>query len=187
MATKKVYTEVVNDEFYRQNLVIKVSGRKGAWIECEGYDGVYFEDDVPEGKYAYYCRHKEMNFSQLVSIKKNRNLTVNFWGTIVTDEPINFGTEDEIDVTRVINITDDHDVIMVFGEMAADTYLCEGFAALKRVIENGDGQLLQRKFNTNEERCAYLQGLEDQVGWGGSTPLFNTDIYQHYKAISAML
>jgi hypothetical protein len=187
MATKVNYTEAKNDSVYRQTLVIKVSGRKGAWIECEGYDGVYFEDEMPDGKYAYYCRHKEMNLSQMVSIKKNRNLTVNFWGTIVTDEPIDFGKEDEVEVSRVIDITDDHDAVMVFGESAADAYLCEGFAAMKRVIENGDGQLLVRRFNTNDERCAYLQGLEDQVGWGGSTPLFPADVYKHYKAIEKML
>ena len=187
MATKLNYTDARENSVYRQNLVIKVSGRKGAWIECEGYDGVHFEGELPKGKYAYYCRHKEMNLSQMVSIKKERNLTVNFWGTIVTDSPIDFGTDDEVMVSRVIDITDDYDVVMVFGESAADAYLDGGFAAMKKVIDDGDGQLLQRRFYTKEEREAYLQGLEDQVGWEGSTPLDNTDIYKHYKAIAAML
>lgn len=65
-----------------------------------GYDGIYFTDDVPDGKYDYYARHKEGDFCKIESVKKNKGVTVNFWGTVVFDEPIDFGKDDEVVVTH---------------------------------------------------------------------------------------
>lgn len=189
MATQKTYNEVKNDANYRTELVLKVKGRK-EWIECEGYEGCCILDEyLPKGKYSYYCRHSEKNMSLIVGVKKEKGLTVNFWGTIVTDEPLVFGYGrfcDELEITRMVNDTDNHDAIVVFGSDAADAYLEGGFQDMKRVIDNGDGMLLWRVFWTKRERDAYLQGLEDQVGWEGSTPISAADVCQHFKTIKEM-
>ena len=186
MATKKTYAEVCNNSNYRTNLVLKVN--KGEWIKCEGYESCYIlDEDLPNGKYSYYCRHKECNLSQIISIKRDKGLTCNFWGCIVTDYQINFGDTDEVLISRTIDDTENYDVVMVFGETATDAYDDCGFAAMKRVVNDGNGALVHRQFYTDAERKAYLQGCEDQLGWENSVPLETLDTYKHYKAIAAML
>ena len=86
---------------YRQNIRIRINRRKKT-IRAEAYESVYFQDDeMPEGKYRYYCRHSERDWDKIISIKANLGLTVNFWGTIVTNEPIDFNGKDEVSA-RVI-------------------------------------------------------------------------------------
>lgn len=190
MAKKKTYDEVRNNGNYRTELVLKVKGRK-EWIECEGYECCYIlDEDLPPGKHSYYCRHSESNLSLIVGVKKEKGLTVNFWGTIVTDEPLTFGygpMADELPISRMINDTDNHDAVVVFGSRAADAYLERGFDAMKQAIDNGDGQLVRREFWTKREREAYFMGLEDQYGWEGSHGLDRADLYRHAKAIEGML
>lgn len=100
MAIKLNYNMAQEDNKFCAKFSIKIKGRK-KWIDCEGYDGAYFDDDpLPTGKYGYYCRHKEFDWGAFESVKKNKGLTVNFWGTIVTDEPIDFGDTDELKITR---------------------------------------------------------------------------------------
>lgn len=70
----------------------------GNEYEVEGYDGIYFEDEAIEGKHQYYVRHADDDWSDLASVKAERGLTVNFWGTIVTDKPIDFAGQNEIDI-----------------------------------------------------------------------------------------
>ena len=189
MAIKKTYEEVKDNENYRTRLVLKVRGRK-EWIECEGYEDCYiFDEDVPEGKYSYYCRHSESNFSLIVGIEQEKGLTVNFWGTIVTDEPLTFGDgrfPDELEVTRMVDNTNNCDAIVVFGEQAADAYLDEGFKAMKRVVDNGDGMLVWRAFRSKGELETYMQGLNDQYGWNGSVTIDAADVCQHFKTIKKM-
>jgi len=186
MAIQKKYNEVKNDENYRSRLVLKIKG--GQWIECEGFEDCYIlNEDLPDGKYSYYCRHRETNLSQIESIKSEKGLTCNFWGCIVTDTPIRFSGEKDLIITRMINDTDNHDLIMVFGESAADAYLSDTFDAFRKTIENGDGQIVKRCFNTDAERQAYLLGVADNDGWNGSTYIYPSDIYKHGKAIAAML
>ena len=188
MATKKTYIEVANNENYRSNLVLKVAGRKGQWIECEGYEDCYIlDEDLPEGKYSYYCRHKECNLSLLISIKKEKGLTCNFWGCIVTDEPIDFGEDDEVLISRMINDTDNHDVVMVFGSEAVEAYQEQGVKGLCKAIDNGDGAIVHRSFYCEDQRKAYLQGIEDGNGWEESCIMSATDIYRHYKKVGEML
>ena len=79
---------------YKENLVIRINRRKNT-IKAEGYDGIYFLD-APEKAHHYYCRHSENDWDKIISVKANKGLTVNFWGTIVTEEPINFNGKDEI-------------------------------------------------------------------------------------------
>ena len=76
--------------------------RRRKTIKCEFYDAIYFKN-LPEGKYDYYIRHSDYDICKPASVKKNKGLTVNFWGTIVTDEPINFNGKDELPVVAYIN------------------------------------------------------------------------------------
>ena len=86
---------------YRENIRIRINRRKKT-IRAEAYESVYFQDDeMPEGKYRYYCRHSERDWDKIISIKANLGLTVNFWGTIVTDEPIDFNGKDEVSAREV--------------------------------------------------------------------------------------
>ena len=184
MAFQKTYAEVCDND-HRFNLVLKV--KNGSWIECEGYEGCYIlDEDLPDGKYSYYCRHKETNLDLILSIKRDKGLTFNFWGCIVTDEPLDFGDADELIISRMINDTENYDVVMIFGSAATDAY-CEGFKELKSVLDNGDGCLVHRTFHTEDERRAYLLGLEDQNGWEESEVMDAPFYYQHQKAISSLL
>lgn len=78
------------------------------------------------------------------------------------------------------------EIIVAFGESATDAY-DEGFKCMKRVIKNGDGMLLRRKFNSQGEVDAYLLGLEDQVGWESSVPLSASDCERHAKDIEKLI
>ena len=81
---------------HRQMVRIRINRRKKT-IKAEAYESVYFkDDDMPKGKYRYYCRHSERDWDKIISIKANLGLTVNFWGTIVTDNPIDFKGKDEV-------------------------------------------------------------------------------------------
>ena len=72
----------------------------GLIINADGYESSYFSDKLPEGKYDYYARHSDEDWTEICGIKKNKGLTVNFWGTIVTDEELDFGKENELYVVK---------------------------------------------------------------------------------------
>ena len=99
----------VSREGNMQKLTLRINRRKGT-IKAEGYSGIYFLDQ-PKGKYQYYCRHSERDWDKIISVKANLGLTVNFWGTIVTDEPIDFNGKDEVRVTVMQTIDEDGEVI----------------------------------------------------------------------------
>lgn len=85
----------------REHIRIRINKRIKP-IRAEGYNGIYFIDDqVPKGKHFYFCRHSDTDLDKLVSIKKDLTLTVNFWGTVVTDAPIDFRNRDEVNA-RII-------------------------------------------------------------------------------------
>lgn len=185
MTTKKYY-EVYENENYRSNLSLKVKGKRGKWIECEGYEDVVIdEDSLPKGKHSYYCRHKDNNFSQIVGVKKNKNLTVNFWGSIVTDAPIDFGTEDELTISKVENEDEGYGVIIVFGEYCAKAYMNEGFEGMRNHLD--EGSLVRRVFDTKAERDAYIKGVDDSDGWLGAAVMDKADIRRHPKVIESLL
>lgn len=77
-------------------LTFEVNGKQ---YEADGYESEYFAGKLPEGKYDYYARHDDSDWMEIVGIKKHKGLTVNFWGTVVTDEPIDFGDSDEVEVS----------------------------------------------------------------------------------------
>ena len=90
---------------YKENLVIRINRRKNT-INAEGYDGIYFEDEIPADKHQYYCVHSENDWDKIIAIKRERGLTCNFWGTIVTDAPIDFGKEDWAISARIVERED---------------------------------------------------------------------------------
>lgn len=74
-------------------------------MTVEAFEASYIEDKtLPEGYHSYYTRHRDNDWTEPCSIKKNKGLTVNFWGTIVTDRPIDFGNEDELEITNINEI-----------------------------------------------------------------------------------
>ena len=72
----------------------------GLIINADGYESSYFTDELPEGKHDYYARHSDEDWTEICGIKKNKGLTVNFWGTIVTDEELDFEEENELYVVK---------------------------------------------------------------------------------------
>ena len=76
---------------------------------------------------------------------------------------------------------------MVFGSSATDAYLEEGVKAMKKVLNNGDGQLLRREFKTTAERNAYMLGLEDMNGWEDWADISAGDLEKHKDIFSKLL
>lgn len=97
MAVKKLYKDTEPD------FIVELTLENGDVMTVEAYDAIYFGlcDAMPEGRYAYYTRHRECDMSLPCSVKRSLGLTVNFWGTIVTDRPINFGDNDELDINDI--------------------------------------------------------------------------------------
>ena len=88
---------------YRHNVIkitIKVRGRRKE-ISGIALPHRFLDDDgsVPEGKGYYYCRHSERYIGKIISVKRDLGLTVNFWGSIITDEKIDFKDKDELRIT----------------------------------------------------------------------------------------
>ena len=88
MATKGTYGHV--SSAYKKNFILRVGDKT---IKAVGYEHHYFPNGVPANKHEYYARTPQMG---KIDIKKNKGLTVNFWGTIVTDVPIDFGNDTEV-------------------------------------------------------------------------------------------
>lgn len=77
---------------------IELFFENGTEITGEMFDG-HDVVGIPEGKYGYFVRHDDNEWSDPVSVKKERGFTCNFMGTIVTDSPVNFGDKDELIIT----------------------------------------------------------------------------------------
>lgn len=76
---------------HRVDLVIRVAGKQ---YKAVGYQNIFFKK-MPDGKYDYYARHLASSRERIESIKESKDMTFNFWGTIVTSEPIDFMGADE--------------------------------------------------------------------------------------------
>lgn len=74
----------------------------------------------------------------------------------------------------------------VFGEQATDAYCDGGLTAMRKVLENGDGTLVVREFDTKAEADAYRQGVEDMDGWWASAFIYNEDMTAHPRIISKL-
>lgn len=53
----------------------------------------------------------------------------------------------------------------VFGTDAVNALFDDGLAAVKRVAKRGDGMIVKKKFNTQQEMQAYMDGIDDMDGW----------------------
>lgn len=65
---------------------------------------------------------------------------------------------------------------VVFGEYAVDAAQDGVWTRVKRICEDSPNSIGYREFNTEEERRAYLCGLEDATGWMESYPLDKDEV-----------
>ena len=79
-----------------------------------------------------------------------------------------------------------HIIVFVFGEEAASVYEDYGFDKMRKVVEDGDGCIVKREFDTEAEVRAYQQGIEDMDGWQGCTILGDDDVKRHPKIIDRL-
>ena len=63
MARKIIYGEA--KPYWR--LTFEVNGKQ---YEADGYESEYFACELPEGKYDYYARHDDSDWTEIVGIKK---------------------------------------------------------------------------------------------------------------------
>ena len=76
--------------------------------------------------------------------------------------------------------------VVVFGSIATDAYIEEGFGKMVKVLERGTGMLVKHEFNTIDEVNAYLIGIEEMAGWEESSPLSDDDIMKHPRIINKL-
>lgn len=62
-------------------------------------DGRIPQNERIEGLFYYECRHNEVDWITPVTVEKN-SVHVNFWGTIATVEPLDFGKMDYIELSK---------------------------------------------------------------------------------------
>ena len=65
---------------------------------------------------------------------------------------------------------------VVFGKYAIDCVFDEDWSGLNEVFEDTPNSIGYREFNTEEERMAYICGLEDMAGWMESCPLTDEEV-----------
>ena len=75
---------------------------------------------------------------------------------------------------------------VVFGSEATRAY-DESFRKMAKEVKEGNGCIVKREFGTQNERKAYLQGLEDMAGWEDSMPITWEDIQKHAKEIDKLI
>ena len=93
----RVYQDVKADNAFS---MISRSRSEQPVYEAECYEGQFLEN-IPEGKYDYYTRKGD---DQMIShVMKDKEQVFGFWGTIVTDEPLDFIPEGERKTGDIIN------------------------------------------------------------------------------------
>lgn len=65
---------------------------------------------------------------------------------------------------------------VVFGEYAAEKAADWEWKELKNVTKTEVDYIGKRKFKTEAERLAYLNGLDDMLGWMGCYPLDKDEV-----------
>lgn len=65
---------------------------------------------------------------------------------------------------------------VVFGECASDRAAEGMWKELKNVTKTEVDYIGKRKFKTEAERLAYLNGLDDMLGWMGCYPLDKDEV-----------
>ena len=66
-------------------------------------------------------------------------------------------------------------VVVVFGEQAEDAYGWENMKKLCSLVRSGECEVCHREFDTEEERKAYIRGIDDMNGWWGAAVLSEKD------------
>ncbi len=72
---------------------------------------------------------------------------------------------------------------VIFGESAADCAAEGDWSKLKKTLAD-TGCVVKREFDTENERSAYLKGIEDLNGWLDSYPLDKDEVkkmLRHFK------
>lgn len=77
---------------------LELTLKNGKTVLGEMFDGERIDwKTIPEGTYIYFIEHTEKDFSEPLYIRKIR-MNVNFMGSFVTKEDIDFGDEDELKI-----------------------------------------------------------------------------------------
>ena len=58
-----------------------------------------------------------------------------------------------------------YELMVVFGTEAVNAFVYDGMEKAQQCVENGDGNIIIKSFDTEAEREAYCQALEDSSGW----------------------
>lgn len=77
-------------------------------------------------------------------------------------------------------------VFMLFGEEAAGRYEQGEFDELAEVLMYHAGDLVCREFETEAEKNAYLQGIEDCDGWMSWAVMSEEDVKAHPRIIKKL-
>ena len=82
----RYYSELTRQ---KERIEIRLKRQKD-FIKVEYFDGIRIcPDNLPKGKHMYQTRHSDTDISIPVSIApEGTYITVNFCGTIVSDEPL---------------------------------------------------------------------------------------------------
>lgn len=64
--------------------------------EVEVYEGRFWEERLPN-KFYYDMRHGDSDWSMPITIEKW--VCVNYWGLLITDTPLDLGSEDCLELT----------------------------------------------------------------------------------------
>lgn len=79
-----------------------------------------------------------------------------------------------------------HVIVVVFGEDATDAYYNGGLKQLQEVIENGDGRVVKREFDTEKEAEAYQLGIDDMDGWLSYATIEEDELNKHQRIINKL-
>lgn len=77
-------------------------------------------------------------------------------------------------------------VFMLFGEEPVDRYENGEFDELAEVLMYHAGDLVCREFETEAEKNAYLQGIEDYDGWRCSAEITEEEIKAHPRIMKKL-
>ena len=66
-------------------------------------------------------------------------------------------------------------VVIVLGEQAQDAYAWEDMRQVCSLVRRGDCDVICREFNTEDERKAYIRGIDDMDGWFSAVVLSEKD------------
>ena len=72
---------------------------------------------------------------------------------------------------------------VVFGDYAVNRAAEGNWAGLKRIFEDCPNSIGKRVFKTEEERQAYIFGLDDAAGWMETWPLSENEVKKMSRRI----